>query len=294
MAASFAHSGLLLVAQLPALPVDENNAFLATPEVPAVASPAASAPLALSAVRAPMRSFSTLARVAMAVQIGRAEEVTWWRALFSHMRCAADVDLFVFLWRNDAAAEASLAAWADADNSSLVHFSTPSSRDAIGSPFNCSQPRATWTEGRNELARAIYAQEVARARQYAAWAMLDGDRARMTCQHSSCFSAARPLEARAWFDSACCIENVLAPALSYNFATVASTPSFPSAVQTFPAAAAGQQDAREWAFYFNSMADAQFQVFHRDAVPVLLPYFSGFDAQSWWLSQYALFFFASG
>ena len=36
--------------------------------------------------------------------------------------------------------------------------------------------------------------------------------------------------------------------------------------------------------------DAAANSFHRDAIPILLPYATDFDAESWWTSQHVLFY----
>jgi len=47
-------------------------------------------------------------------------------------------------------------------------------------------------------------------------------------------------------------------------------------------------------FVFFDCSDAQLQAFHREAVPILLPYHSELDSISWWCSQATLFYYSAG
>jgi len=47
-------------------------------------------------------------------------------------------------------------------------------------------------------------------------------------------------------------------------------------------------------FAFSDCADAQLQTFHREAVPVVLPYHGDLDKTSWWCSQAILFYYTAG
>ena len=142
----------------------------------------------------------------------------------------------------------------------------------------------TWTGGRNLLMQAIYAAEVQRGAAFDYWVFTDGDALRnMQCRGCA--------EEPALASAACCgaflLRDVL---LRYSFATVA-TQLLPHEWQWGEGSSEGSSAE---AFVFRDCADSIVMAFHRQAVPVALPYLEEMDAESWWGGQAMLFHFTRG
>ena len=147
-----------------------------------------------------------------------------------------------------------------------------------------SEPAATWAGRRNLLAEAMFVEEVRRGGRFDYWVFSDGD----VLPNWECRGCPTGV-----VGAACCATYVFGHVLTaYSFASVAA--------QLLPHE---QQwgEARDWkepasfdAFVFRDCADCLFKAFHRDAVPIVLPYITDMDAQSWWGSQAMLFHFTRG
>jgi hypothetical protein len=141
----------------------------------------------------------------------------------------------------------------------------------------------TWAGGRNLLAQAIYAAEVQRGATFDYWVYSDGD-ALPFLQCRGCPDA--PNLASAACCSAYLLRDVL---LRYSFASVAA--------QLLPYEwqwGEGRSSGGEEAFIFRDCADSIIMAFHREAVPIVLPYLQEMDEQSWWGCQAMLFHFTRG
>ena len=139
-----------------------------------------------------------------------------WRALFAALapRDRADLLVFVYVYgspRESRKADSELRAWAGDAGSALAFATTPSTRGGSGGAAD------TWAAGRNALARAIYAAEVSRGRQFRWWAWADGDMAELTCL--GCGGAAAQSAAL----SACCFRHVLTAAAAFPSFAIIST-----------------------------------------------------------------------
>ena len=136
--------------------------------------------------------------------------------------------------------------------------------------------KSTWTTGRNALARAIFDEEIARASPFRYWIFSDADQSAMACS-VACY------ELGGLAASACCIDSLLMKLLGpLEFATLGIQYS-----EVFP------EPAYEADLFLRvDCPDAQFHAMHRDAVAVILPYFSELDDLSWWSSQAILYRFA--
>lgn len=147
------------------------------------------------------------------------------------------------------------------------------------------QRGTSWTQGRNLLAQAMYAEEVRRGVRFDYWVFSDGD-ALITFDCYTCASTTAPDLS----GPACCAAYLLRDVLlSYSFATV-STKLHQFEWEFGLSVDHGNYDG----FFFRDCGDAMVQAFHRDAVPVTLPYLTQLDAMSWWASQAMLFFFTHG
>lgn len=100
-----------------------------------------------------------------------------WRALFAALPPEArrTVSVVVYFHGSDTdtrAAEAIMHEWGSAADSDLALVSTPVTRNHSAD---------TWTSGRNDMTRALYAYEVARGRQFGWWGFADGDMGNIQC-----------------------------------------------------------------------------------------------------------------
>ena len=132
---------------------------------------------------------------------------------------------------------------------------------------------STWTTGRNALAQAIFHAELAQGAPFRFWAFSDADQILMACTVAC-------VELGALAVSKCCMDRLLArlfEPLDFAALGVHYTDTYPE-----PAYAADL-------FHRLDCPDAQFYAMHRDAAPVLLPYFSDLDHLSWWCSQAILY-----
>lgn len=210
------------------------------------------------------------ARIAIAIQ-GSAKQLDELQDVLSHMSTQSDVDLFVLLY-DKSVNSTSINAW----QQWLLEPCTPL-RELI---YNSS---TTWTTGRNMLAQAMYREETRRGKQYKYWVFLDADMWMINCNRCPASIAG----------AACCWDYFMSGVLlsSSSFATV--TGSVPRPMQTI-LDDLSRNKSLDKTFVFSDCSDAQLQAFHRDAVPVLLPYHPDLDAISWWSSQGILFRFTSG
>jgi hypothetical protein len=141
----------------------------------------------------------------------------------------------------------------------------------------------TWTTGRNVLAQAMYTEEVKRFKQYEAWVFADADSWLMNCARCPTGD----------LGAACCWDYMFRDVLlsNYSFATVAT---MATEVERRSVQHLSNDAMLDNTFIFRDCADAQVQAFHRDAVPILLPYHADLDFSSWWSSQAMLFKYTSG
>jgi hypothetical protein len=213
-----------------------------------------------------------LPRIAVAVQ-GDAHSISKWHAVLERMRTRNDVAFFGLIWGVGLINQDFVAEWGK-NNSAIKIF---------------SEPNSTWTEGRNSLARAIYSAEVARGKQFQAWTFADSD-IWHGVECSRCpFTV--PLGPEG---SACCLDYLFQDVVlneHYVFPTISSMVEDDERSKLQPLMNTSTIDAT---FVFRDCADAQLQVFDRQAVPVLLPYHSELDGRSWWSSQSILFQYLSG
>ena len=218
------------------------------------------------------------ALIAIAVQ-GRASEIAEWRRLLSNARGLAETSFF-FLAYDGGSGGAALA-----------------EADCGGDGGACWAPaaRTTWTEGRNLLAARMLAAEAARGSRFRYWLFADSDARLERCECLAAESPLAPALAEADVAAAqwrCCFEPLLdllrsafEPAtLSWGYAS-GGAPS--GAVVAALRAQHVAPDGSMTAFALRQLdcADARLQAFHRDAAPLLLPYFTELDASSWWSSQ---------
>lgn len=146
----------------------------------------------------------------------------------------------------------------------------------------------TWTTGRNELLRKIYAAEVARGQRFTYWVMGDADIA-----HTDCADCP-PARAPDYSSYACCLNHILGPVLTsdqYNFATLGQVLA-QEEWEALGRTTIGADTARR--FVLRDCTDAQLHAFHREAAPLMLPYHEEFEASTWVASQAMLFHHSSG
>lgn len=208
------------------------------------------------------------ARIAVTIQ-GKAEQLVMWQNVLANMSTKSEIDFFCLLYDStvDSTTINAWYQWLVAPHSPLK-----------GLIYNST---TTWTTGRNMLAQAIYAEEVKRAKQYTYWMFLDGDAWLTNCE--KCPSGT--------IGAACCWDYLFGDVLSsdYSFATVSTLANEIEALTRL-----SETGSLNKTFVFKDCADAQGQAFHRDAVPVILPYHADLDVVSWWSSQAILFRYTSG
>lgn len=225
-----------------------------------------------------------------------------WRSLLSALSTEERERFAVFLYvYGEGDIEGALNEFRHSDVAGLLAAaSTPASRIAASQNLRESSTgstgtpaiavRDTWTSGRNSLARLMYTDEITRGAQYSWWALADADMSRLKCMGCGVADQSNSTAV-----SACCFLHAFIAAESFPFASVATTPFAqdpPKPVQWL-FHVSGRVDAqfqvRIWAWWtspllFFSMRPAA-QIFHRRAVPVLLPYHDDLDRVSWFASQ---------
>ena len=179
-------------------------------------------------------------------------------------------------------------------------------------PAALLEPRGatTWTAGRNALARHVYATEVQRGRAYSHWAFSDADMTGMNCRlcPRQPKRGAPPDAAASALAAACCLDFLVALSVgaggTAGGAAVASGAIAGGYRLAVVYARLSEREALDLAredeaeidrfFIFKDCGDANLNVFDREAAPVLLPWLEDFDKESWWISQVALWRFATG
>ena len=207
------------------------------------------------------------------------------------MRGFADVTFFFLAYDGNSGGDAALAG-----------------ADCGGDGGACWAPaeeRTTWTEGRNLLAARVLAAEAARGSRFRYWLFSDSDARLERCECMP--SAAAPAEPGEADDSVaaaqwrCCFEPLLDVLRSaFEPATLSWGYASGGALAKRVAGALRAQDlALDGSLTAVPLrqlncADARLQAFHRDAAPLLLPYFADLDATSWWSSQGILHHLTAG
>jgi len=147
---------------------------------------------------------------------------------------------------------------------------------------------STWTSGRNELLQLMYAHEVLRGEQITYWVTADGD-----ASHNDC-TQCPPTRPPDYTSAACCWDTLLGPTLNsdgLSFAivgTILAREELP-----FFGESRLRGDTPIHQYLLRDCSDGQTMAFHRDAVPLVLPFHEEFDYQSWWASQALLFAYTS-
>ena len=151
-------------------------------------------------------------------------------------------------------------------------------------------PTATqsWTPGRNELLRFMYANEVERGERFTYWVTADGDTSHLDC--SQC-SQTRPPN---YMSSACCWDILLGDTLNSDGLAFAIVGTMLGG-EELPFFGNSREGIRGpfRQYLFRDCTDAQINAFHRDAVPVVHPFHEEFEHVSWWASQYLQFAYTS-
>ena len=197
------------------------------------------------------------ARIAIMVMLPESLLFTWAETIGA-MAVNEDVCAFFFMWQ---------APITDSNFSAAV----VASRGALVRAWHV--PNTTWTTGRNLLAQAAYAAEVARGVRFLYWVFADEE----VQQCANCLKGASADTATAT-TAACCLDFIVQDALlsPYGYAQYSTRPH----QQGLPFL-----EAHKRSFLEETCCDAKFAAIHRDAAPILLPYASQYDAESWWWSQ---------
>ena len=190
-----------------------------------------------------------------------------WGDVLGHMATRSHVDAFVLLWERPSSAQA-------------VAKASALSRGALAAVWH--EPGTMWSTGRNSLARAAYAAEVARGSQYRYWLFLDEE---LPGCRGCDPDGTQPEATQAARIAACCLDYAVEDVLlgPYNWALVGvHSPPRKESPEPF-------SDAQARSFELQACPDAKFAAMHRAAAPVLLPYITEFDATAgWWSSQFLL------
>jgi hypothetical protein len=233
----------------------------------------------------------TLPRIAFVVNCA-ARHAAEWTAVLSALPNATlnDVALFFSVY-GPLGAGADSAAWA----------ARPARYGALGAPLAPlfgghegrlapqlvhaarDDPANTWTTGRNALFRIVYAAERTRGLQFSYWVAADGDAAHLDCEPCA---RTRPPD---YSGPACCLDMLLRALPRDGFSHVGTT----FAKEEIAATAAAGHAVGERTFAVRDCTDAQIEAFHRDAVPLLLPYHEEFENVTWIASQSMLFLYTS-
>ena len=237
------------------------------------------------------------ARIALCVQ-GGAEWLPRWLDVIGAMRRRDEVELFFLSYRG-------IVDWGAVN---VSRARARSSNRGLGPNGDATWPlqaliepqsKTTWASGRNTLARSAYAAEVVRGVAYSHWAFADADMARVQCRACPAQPArgAAPDPAASAEAAACCLDFLVALsggseglAENYDFAMVHIKIDGWEAVELSLEADAFVDGV----FLLRDCGDGNLNVFHREAVPVLLPYHEEFDADSWLVSQVFLWRYATG
>jgi hypothetical protein len=229
-----------------------------------------STPIAVASTALPLHANSTLgpyplsplrprASIALLVMLPDTR-LEMWAAILGAMQSNPHVEAFFLMWQNPMAPRALAAA-------------LNASRGALMSAWHA--PSTTWTTGRNTLAQAAYAAEVARGARFRYWAFFDEETL-------SCLGCPDPKELPDRADHpaafACCLDFIVSRGLlaPYRYAVYAMSIN----TNKRPVTPELERSFREW-----DCPDAKVAAMHRDAVPVLLPYSDHFDSISWHASQ---------
>ena len=145
-------------------------------------------------------------------------------------------------------------------------------------------PGTSWTAGRNHLARSVALYEVKQAHHFKYWVFADHDL--YTAQNCHVQSTCRALFAPFTIElSACCFDLAV---------ELLRSPKVQYAAVNFVLWAAARSSPQYMGLAHLDCADAALVAFHRNAVPVLLPYVELVDRWTWWESQGIHFHLATG
>jgi len=146
----------------------------------------------------------------------------------------------------------------------------------------------SWTPGRNELLQIIYAHEVDRGERFTYWVTADGDTSHIDCNQCP------PTRPPNYSSTACCWDTLLGSTLNSDGLSFAMVGTMLSGDELpFFGQARKNGKSKIYQYLLKDCTDGQIQAFHRDAVPLLLPFHDEFEDQSWWASQYLLFAYTS-
>ena len=179
-----------------------------------------------------------------------------WAKVLGALDTNSEVEAYFFMWQSAPTAE-------------TVAAANDTSRGVIKAVWHT--PGTVWSTGRNALAKAAYAAEVARGAKYRYWVFFDEEI--VICTGCNTSHVGEP---------ACCMDYMIRDVLlgPYNFAMVGIHVG-PTKVNPEPFS-----DAQSRSFEMHDCPDAKLAAIHRDAAPVLLPYVPDLDQTiGWWSSQ---------
>jgi hypothetical protein len=230
---------------------------------------------------------SPFPRVALIVNCAQRHLVEWENVLSAlPIATRANLSLFFAVYGT----EAPVGVEETSSPFSLAHLFQNASRLAPAVLVHTApcDPRGSksWTLGRNDLLKHVYSHEVLRAEQFTYWVIADGDTSHVDCV--VCLPSTRPPD---YTSAACCLDKFLGALLTsdeFGFSTVGQTLT-PDEFKAMPPPQPGGRTS----FLFRDCTDGQMQAFHRDAVPVALPYHEEFENITWLASQSMLFMYTS-
>ena len=210
-------------------------------------------------------------RIAIMIQVPATSLVPWAK-VFGAMETRHDIDAFLLAFQRQPTAEEIATAF-NASNEVLVEA--------------WYEPSTTWTTGRNFLARAAYAREVARGAKYRYWVFMDEELLQCEgCRHHIPPGGWKLPEGDFEYGkingtgmTACCMDFIVRAGLLAPYKFVALSRPY-SHVHEDEGAVFDPSKNR--IFRGVGCADGKFAGLHRDAVPVLLPYIAHFGECLFW------------
>ena len=215
----------------------------------------------------------SMPRIALSVRL-LPDSIPIWSSLFLAMSLSNDVDLFLSCWGpTPPDLNASMALFRGKHWDSRLP-PTP----LVSLKY---QPDATYNSGRNLVASSIYEAEVARGRQYQYWVFGDADSLLVDC--ARCPST-RPPD---FTGPACCADYWFKLLLSpHKFAVLGTmNHEYQQVPENIP---------DDTYFITRDCPDHKILGFHRDIVPVTLPYHLDGEGSSWWRSQFLMWYYMAG
>lgn len=226
-------------------------------------------------------------RVALAVKVTVSHAIEWGH-MISALPISTRANLTIFLTVYGDVGLGGYASTQDNKIPLIGLFHNASSLFPATVAYFAPTATTTWTSGRNELLQLMYAHEVERGEQFTYWVTADGD-----ASHNDC-TQCPPTRPPDYTSAACCWDSLLGPTLNSDGLAFAMVGTILAREELpFFGESRFRGDTPIHQYLLRDCTDGQTMAFHRDAVPLVLPFHEEFDYQSWWASQALLFAYTS-